>query len=311
MVPATIYYQVALCGSSLPPVDLIQAVHQQPRWRPCSPTEVNGLRLGLYWGADTGVGIMVPLDTMATILQGLSQEHENLEDAIRCLQDLAANSTVSGVCHSSIASEFPQIGRCGFPRDEVKKKLSLKATHPQYHDINTPEGLAFTSQVAAAEAFFKNPPVGSGLSSPTPPATFWLKVKKVKEFFDYCINYEELTPHFDYSGNTTWHVLYGGSTSPPDRLLHNAQPQDSVWWLALTGMLRPLVDRVPNLPWHQETNFRHGTSMEAHPTLPEWWTKCLIPRDFVGLLQGSVRFRFVPSSTSTGGGSGKRGYFKL
>lgn len=185
MVPATILYQVALCGSSMPLVDLIQAVHQQPRWRPCSPTQVNGLKLGPYWGADTTVDIMVPLDTMATILQGLSQEHENLEDAIRCLQDLSVNSTMSGLCHSSIASDFPQIGRCGFPQDEVNKKFSLKATHPKYYDINTPEGLAFMSQVAAADAFFKNPPVGSGLSSPTPPATFWLKVKKVGEFFGY------------------------------------------------------------------------------------------------------------------------------
>lgn len=111
-------------------------------------------------------------------------------------------------------------------------------------------------------------------------------------------------------GMPDWHVLHGGSTTPPEWLLHNAQPQNSVWWLGLLSMLRPLLERVAILPRDQLDNYRNGTNIEAHPTHPEFWTKCLIPTNYRGLLHGSTRFRFV-AKTSNGAKSGKRGYFKL
>lgn len=109
-------------------------------------------------------------------------------------------------------------------------------------------------------------------------------------------------------GMPDWHVLHGGSTTPPEWLLYNAQAKDSVWWIGLLSMLRPLLERVSILPMDELDNYRNGTNIETHPTHPEFWTKCLIPRDFRGLLQCSSRFRFVPCK---GGSGGKRGYFKL
>lgn len=111
-------------------------------------------------------------------------------------------------------------------------------------------------------------------------------------------------------GMPDWHVLHHGPTTPPEWLLHNAQPEAAMWWFGLLAILRPLLERVSLLPRDELDNYRNGTHMEAHPSHPEWWTKCLIPRDFRGVLQGSSVLRFKPISTK-GLKGGKWGYFML
>ena len=111
-------------------------------------------------------------------------------------------------------------------------------------------------------------------------------------------------------GMPDWHVLHADNTTPPEWLLHNAQPKAATWWMGFLVNFVDLLERVPNLPRNELTNFRHGTNIEAHPTHPEFWTKCLIPTNYRGILQGSTRFRFV-ATTINGARGGKKGYFKL
>jgi hypothetical protein len=78
-------------------------------------------------------------------------------------------------------------------------------------------------------------------------------------------------------GMPEWHVFHADHTTPPQWLLHNAQPEAATWWMGFLVNLVDLLDRVPNLPENELTNFRNGTNIESHPTHPEFWTRCLVP----------------------------------
>ena len=98
---------------------------------------------------------------------------------------------------------------------------------------------------------------------------------------------------------------------PPEELLSPPVPKDSFWWGGLIRQLNPIVMRIPSptlLAPHLD-NYLDGTNIAAHPTHPEWFTKCLIPTNFEGALsQFASKFKFKSVKAGRGG---KIGYFKL
>ena len=75
----------------------------------------------------------------------------------------------------------------------------LRSEFPEYYE----EGTELDKELDACEAFFFDPPLGSGLRGPMAPETLSIKLDAVQEFWGYCKKHEGREPSFELLRDTT------------------------------------------------------------------------------------------------------------
>ncbi|GAB4819546.1 hypothetical protein N2152v2_006592, partial [Parachlorella kessleri] len=177
--------------------DFVDEVKKGP-WRPSGPVEIDELDARMYKYPRSSLEYMVPLDALASCLQGLSQRFAALDGPARSFVGLASNSTMGRLAFASTLDGCPQLEQCPLAQQEVDREYSLGATHPEYYV----DGTQLSSQVAAARAFFANPPLGCGVRSKVGGATVDIKLQELGEFLGYCKNHEGLEPSVELVAST-------------------------------------------------------------------------------------------------------------
>lgn len=196
-VPALVFWHVALAGGPVGQQDFVDEVKKGP-WRPSGPVEIDELDARMYKYPRSSLEYMVPLDALASCLQGLSQRFAALDGPARSFVGLASNSTMGRLAFASTLDGCPQLEQCPLAQQEVDREYSLGATHPEYYV----DGTQLSSQVAAARAFFANPPLGCGVRSKVGGATVDIKLQELGEFLGYCKNHEGLEPSVELVAST-------------------------------------------------------------------------------------------------------------
>lgn len=196
VVPAVVFWNIVMSGGPVSQQGFVDTLKEQADYRMSSMRERNELRDKCY-PVRFPYDYMVPIGELARVLQDMSHRFQALDGPTRSLLDLDANSTVAGLAHTSVLTDFPQIGSCSLPQDQIDGMFSLKATYPEYYE----NGTELMAQFGAARQFYSNPPLGSGLKSKVPPGTLQDKLAWVGEFLGYVVNHEGLEPSLEHVAN--------------------------------------------------------------------------------------------------------------
>lgn len=196
MVPVVILYSVAFGGSPLLPQVYVSHMRDACDREGRDPLAVEMAHVTGVYTPPGAYELLLPLPVFIQRLEGLAKEYPFVEATLKSLKSILAHSTHT---HTPHFARFAQIGECSVVPELLREQYSLKRQYPQYFE----NGSSFKAQANACQAFFLNPPIGSGLRAPLTLSTIDIKLDSAQEFWGYLKKHEGLEPSFEHLGNTT------------------------------------------------------------------------------------------------------------
>jgi hypothetical protein len=196
VVPFVVFWQVVLQEGLLPRDSFILEVEEYfPR--DATEAELSHMQQLLYLPPSSTREGMVPIADLASCLGQINLRMHKLDATIKSLLDINASSVNGVVSYGGVQGGFAQIEECMV--EHVGGGYGLRAVFPEYYE----KGTELDKQLVACQAFFFNPPLGSGLRGPMAPETLAIKIDAAQEFWGYCKKHEGREPSFELLRDTT------------------------------------------------------------------------------------------------------------